>query len=158
MITLTKLSGEDIKFILNIVGNTEIKKYFNKYPRQFSRFIKGFRADSLSEKQIQEIFIKNIEDNFIADFITGIINYSLEAISDEIKNSDYETAEERLLAALSHSPFENNPELYFKLMEQEYNEQYINLFQTLIKNKSRILDNTSETDELKSKNSELCLW
>lgn len=155
MITLTKLSGEDIKFILNIVGNTEIKKYFNKYPRQFSRFIKGFRADSLSEKQIQEIFIKNIEDIFIADFITGIINYSLEAISDEIKNSDYETAEERLLAALSHSPFENNPELYFKLIEQEYNEQYINLFQTLIKNKSRILDNTSETDELKSKNSEL---
>ena len=32
MITLTKLSGEDIKFILNIVGNNEIKKYFNKYP------------------------------------------------------------------------------------------------------------------------------
>lgn len=148
MISLETLSIEEQKYICDRIPVSEARAYFQKYPKQFNEIKPGFRPEKLSEAEtLFQILTRNITKPFISTFLETIllewIN-KIDRIQSSLVGSGY-SEEEALIQAVLESPFCDNCALYFKLSDQERDEEYIQLFRESMSLLQRAAD--AETQE-----------
>ena len=157
MQNLSNLSEKELKYICEQIPLDRIRNYFQKNPKEFGKIKSGFRPETLSDKDTSATFIKNANKSFIIMFIESIVTEWLEQIQDNInklKNAGYSDGE-ALLKTIPDCFFADSPELYFKLVEQDVNKEYIQLIKDAISLTGKISQNKNDTEEEKISTSAL---
>lgn len=167
---LLKLEDNDIRYICRWIDIKNIRNYFKKAPKEFSKICPGFRPMSLSNNQIIKLVCKNKEVPFIWSFIMCTIQDGLKQFKDCRKDMEENgmSAEESLLSALPDSFFSGNVDLFFKLQDKDYTDEYIVLVKTALSLLKRQPDSIKEESDsikiqlekelsaVKKQNDELC--
>lgn len=120
MIDLVEMFNDtELKYIINVIPTPGIRNYFKRYPKDFQKTFPGFRVNATIPAERYLIEIKRNND-FIVNLVTSFLEQSVkeidEAIEESKKESDLETA---LIKTLSCSHFSDNPNIYFKLKNEE---------------------------------------
>jgi len=128
-VVLSNLTDEDIAYVCHLITPKEIRTYFLKYPKDFSRIRPGFRASSLSDDDAIMLVCKNATSPFIASFLEKWISGWLLQIQEFRNDLEEKSAspEQSLLLALPDSVFSDNIDLFFKIACDEYSAEYIAL-------------------------------
>lgn len=155
MLSLSKLSQDEIKYICGRIPLPMARRYFQRQPKAFAKIRPGFRAEKLSDADTLSIIIKNYKQPFISNFIENVITDWLSQIKDHIhglENEGYSNGE-ALLKTLPESFFSGDIELYFKITEESYTEDFLKLFRdalTLIQkeeNEEKTIANDASMDD-----------
>lgn len=130
MLKLAELSQDELKYICERLLLPDVRRYFQNNPKDFAKIRPGFRAERLSDADTLSILVKNASKPFISFFIERMINdwmSQIEAHRDLLESEGYSEGE-ALLKTISDSIFCDKCELYFKLTEQDFNDDYLRLF------------------------------
>ena len=129
MINLTILSREDLEYICGQLHMPSVRKLFQRTPKQYNKMT-SIRPVKLSDEQIIQLLVRNINRDFIHSLLYSQIDQWLTQIEDsraELVNSGY-SANEALINTLSESVFCNRVDLFFKLTDDQYSEDDIDIF------------------------------
>lgn len=134
MIVVSELSSDEILYICQHIPTKEIRIYFKKNPKEFTKIKPGFRASSLSDGDAIELLCRNTTSPFVTSFISIWVKTWLEQIEDYRRALEKEghSTDESLIRALPESIFSENIDLYFKLCDETYSEDYISLAKNMI--------------------------
>lgn len=130
MLKLTELSQDELKYICEHLLFPDVRCYFQNNPKDFAKIRPGFRAEKLSDADTLSILVKNASKPFISVFIERVINdwiSQIETHRDLLESEGYSEGE-ALLKTIPDSIFCDKCELYFKLAEQDLNDDYLRLF------------------------------
>ena len=129
MINLTILSREDLEYICGQLHMPSVRKLFQRTPKQYNKMT-SIRPVKLSDEQIIQLLVRNINRDFIHSLLYSQIDQWLTQIEDsraELVNSGY-SANEALINTLSESVFCSRVDLFFKLTDDQYSEDDIDIF------------------------------
>jgi hypothetical protein len=146
---MTELIENDLKYICSVIPYEETTKYFNKYPKEFSKIKPGFRVTSLNEKEVTEILFFFRNKPFISTFIVKHINIwlkEIEAALMEVKDKGFNT-EASYINVLAQSVFSQNIPLYFKMIEEEKSEEYLSLITAAVNQLNIFMDKAKCVDQ-----------
>lgn len=130
MLKLAELSQDELKYICEHLLLPDVRRYFQNNPKDFAKIRPGFRAEKLSDADTHSILVKNASKPFISVFVERVINdwmSQIETHCDLLESEGYSEGE-ALLKTILDSIFCDKCELYFKLTEQELNDDYLRLF------------------------------
>ncbi len=129
--TLLKSEKEEL---CQIITGQRFKKLFRKKSNDFSRILRGFRADSLSEEQALSIGIANLEAPFIHTYVNQKTEYWLSEIERNIRNSISIgiSKEKAMLLAIHNSAFHKNPSFYFRFTAPKQAESCIKIMEAAL--------------------------
>ncbi len=130
MLKLAELSQDELKYICERLLLPDVRRYFQNNPKDFAKIRPGFRAEKLSDADTLSILVKNASKPFISVFVERVINdwmSQIETHRDLLESEGYSEGE-ALLKTIPNSIFCDKCELYFKLTEQELNDDYLRLF------------------------------
>ncbi len=130
MIKLETLTTQELEYICSQIPPSISRKYFQKYPKSFLEIKPGFRPEKLSDADTFSFLIKNSNKPFVASFLESTVSkwlFEIQENRNRLENEGY-SEEEALLLTVPDSYFCDNCALYFKLIEQDPNEEYIRLF------------------------------
>lgn len=135
MINLGILPEEDIDRICLLIPYEDIKKYFEKHPKEFAKIRPGFRAKSIKFDDAHKILTANKNKNFISSFIGNVVNSWLLGIQNSYQRylNDGNTPSTAIVRTLAKSHFYSNVELYFKLEDKGYTASEIIIISELVK-------------------------
>lgn len=124
---LTKLNKTGIEYLCRQMSPKEIKSYFQKFPKDFTRIKPGFRPNALSDDDAINLMIRHSDKPFIWSFIENTAKRWLSEIDDFRKEQEKNgaTTEESLLIAIPQSVFDDNVELYVTLSGESYTTEYV---------------------------------
>ncbi|AJQ25678.1 hypothetical protein [Pelosinus fermentans] len=155
---LSQLTEDEVRYICLVVPYQHTKDYFSKNPEEFAKIHPGFRGNKISEATARKLLFDFSSKRFISYFIEKHISDWLSQIKKHYNNR-IETGESKDVAFLNTLPFcffTENVGLYFKLINEEYSEEYIALMGAAIKS---IKEATDEQDrlskELKARDSDI---
>jgi hypothetical protein len=155
---LSQLTEDELRYICLVLPYQHTIDYFSKNPKQFAKIHPGFRVKATSKEEASELLLNNSSKPFISDFIENHISDWLSQIKEHYNNR-IEAGESKDVAFLNTLPFcffAENVRLYFKLIGEEYSEEYIILMSAAIKS---IKEATHEQDrlskELKARDSDI---
>lgn len=134
MSKLLQLTEDEYKIICSVISHKYIVGYFQKNPKDFSRLYPGFRATALQNKDAVKILVKFRERGFISSFVEKVVNDWLNEIKSAIQVYQ-ESGESELVSsihALSQSFFSNNVSAYYKLVENDYNVDNLDLISSMV--------------------------
>jgi hypothetical protein len=158
MIYLSQLTEDELRYICSVVPYKDMKDYFLKNPKQFAKIRPGFRAKAISKDVASELLFDFSSRPFISDFIENHISDWLSQIK-EYYNNRIEAGDSKDVAFLNTLPFcffARNVELYFKLIDEEYSEEYITLMSAAIKSIKTAGDEKDRSSrELKSRDANI---
>lgn len=122
MYDISNLTPAELETICKIITGIEFKKLFKRKPTEFTKIKKGFRPNSISETDAINIAIKHNDRPFISSFIKHFIENNLETIQGHIEYYKYLGMDKNMAIAkaLSRSVFSENPEIYFKLINKDF--------------------------------------
>ena len=142
MLSFQALTNEEIKYICDHIPFSDIRQYFKKNSKEFSDIMPGFRSDRLSESNAKKALQRNINKHFVSSFLESEVNIWLKKIERRCKalTDTGHSKEVALFNSLADSVFCDNCELYFKLTEQEYTDEYISLFREAMLLSQRLSD------------------
>lgn len=156
MYDISNLPPTELEKICRIITGKEFKKLFQRRPGEFTKIKKGFRPKSISETDAINIAIRYSDKPFIFSFIKHFIENNLEAIQGRIEYYKYLGMDENMAIAkaLSRSVFSENPEMYFKLSNKDYDAAVLNQCLEIVgqdeddtvKTEDNEPDNTKEND------------
>lgn len=134
MIDMVEMFNDtELKYIINVIPTPGIRNYFKRYPKDFQKTFPGFRVNATIPAERYLIEIKRNND-FIVNLVTSFLEQSIkeidEAIEESKKESDLETA---LIKNLSCSHFSANPSIYFKLKNEEKEDDAYGILLAAIK-------------------------
>lgn len=146
---LEKLIDEDLKYICEIIPTVLIKRHFKKYNKHFHKIKPGFRPETLNREEIFEILYKNHSEPFISDFINSFISEEIKNIkSSFLKKLNYGIDENTaMIISLSENNFNSNIPLYFKLMEKEVSQDYLNILSSAVKYSVTLMEDNKKISE-----------
>lgn len=129
---LTKLNKTGIEYLCRQMSPKEIKSYFQKFPKDFTRIKPGFRPNALSDEDAINQMIRHSDKPFIWSFIENTVKLWFSEIDGFRKEQEKNgaTVEESLLMAIPQSVFADNVELFFVLSGESYTTEYITLLKT----------------------------
>lgn len=133
---LSMLTEDEIKYICSVIPIEGTVLYFKRYPKEFAKIMPGFRPSSFkSQEQVGSLLFRSREQNFISSFIEKHIKRWLREIQDEIdlKINEGESKEAAWMQTLPFCFFVDNISIFFKLIGEEYPEQYISIISVSIK-------------------------
>lgn len=132
---LSKLTKEEVRFICSIVPYQDTVRYFKSNPKEFHKIRPGFRVKAVSKTDATKLLVGNISKHFISDFIEKHISLWLTQIEENCSErlSTGDSRDLALLHTLPFSFFAENVSLYFKLVNEEYPEEYIALISAAVK-------------------------
>ena len=142
-------SDNELQYIISAIPAHIIRDYFKRHSKDFQKAFPGFRvkANLPSERFLIEIKRNN---DFIVSLVSGFLEQSVkeidEAVEESKKENDYETA---LIKTLSNSYFSGNPNIYFKLKNEDTDEQAVSILLAAIKMYGEL---SKENNSLKSEN------
>lgn len=147
---IKELTKEELKYICSVIPFQLACDYFKKNPKEFTKLRPGFRVKTLKEDTVVRTLFDFRNTDFIASFLTKVIDQWMDAISEELKKMiekglDQETA---YIDVLSQSFFSGNVRLYFKIKSEEKSEEYLLVLSAAV---------NYQADRKKKKNDELSL-
>ena len=148
---LPTMSQDEIRYVCSVIPIQETVGYFKRYPKDFNKVIRGIRATSLkNQEQVSSILFRSRKQLFISSFIEKHISRWLEEIGIAIKEKidEGKSKEYALIQTLPHCFFADNINLYFKLIGEEYAEDFLMMLSTSIK---VIKEIDAENERVKSK-------
>lgn len=133
---LPMLNEDEIKYICSVIPIKNTVEYFKYNPKDFSKIMRGFRAESLkNQKQVSVVLYRNRKHDFISSFIEKHISRWLEEIQDEIilKTNNGESKESAWIKILPFCFFVDKISIFFKLIGDEQPEPYVSFISASIK-------------------------
>lgn len=133
---LDNLTEDEVRYICSVIPLQESISYFKHYPKDFSRVMPGFRATSLrSQEQVCTLLFRSRKHSFIYSFIEKHIDRWMDEIQNHIEQciNDGDNKDEAFLNTLPLCFFADNIGLYFKLADEVYSDEYIDLLSSSIK-------------------------
>ena len=139
---IDELIEADLKYICSVIPYEEIIKYFKQNPKAFFSLKPGFRVESLNVNDVTEILFSFRNREFISSFIIKNINRWIEDINYKLEDTRNRGLglEEQYIYVLAHSAFSHNISLYFKVIEEEKSEEYLNLMSAAVNQLLGIID------------------
>lgn len=134
MKNINKLSWDELGYICEQIPSDEVRKYFRAYPKDFNQIKPGYRAEKISDEDIVHILKKQYKKRFIGTFIEKWIDIWINSIDDyknDLMNQGY-SEDEAIIKIMPDCIFENNPKLYFKLINHTVSEEYIKLLKNSV--------------------------
>jgi uncharacterized protein YeeX (DUF496 family) len=136
------MSEEEMRYVCSVIPLQDSVLYFKRNPKYFAKIMPGFRATSLKNQgQVSGVLYRSRNQHFVFSFIESHISTWITDIGKAIEKhvEDGESMESALLKVLPHTYFVDNVELYFKLTEEEFSEDYISLLAESVKEMKKIL-------------------
>ena len=129
---LTKLTKPEIEYLCRQMAPKEIRSYFQKFPKDFTRIRPGFRPTSLSDEDAINLIIRHSDKPFIWSYIENTVKIWLSEIESYIEDTVQKgsSPEEALLQAMPQSVFAENVELYLSLTDAKYSPEYVLLLKS----------------------------
>lgn len=129
---LKKINKSEIEYLCRQMSPKEIKSYFQKFPKDFTRIKPGFRPNALSDDDAINLMIRHSDKPFIWSFIENTVKLWFSEIEEFRKEQEKNgaTTEESLLMAIPQSVFADNVELYVTLSGESYTTEYVLLLKT----------------------------
>jgi hypothetical protein len=132
---LSLLTEDEVCYICSAVPYQDSIKYFTKNSKGFNKIRPGFRPKAISKAEASKLLIGHSNKPFISDFIEEHISDWLSQI-DKYCSKTTESGDSKdiaLLNALPCSFFAENVRLYFKLVKEDYSEEYVELMSAAVK-------------------------
>lgn len=152
MYDFTKLTEDETRYICERMHLPAVRYYFQKNPKEFNKLRPGFTVKKMTNESTVAFLVKYANKPFIQALINNVVTMWLSQIQencDLLKKQGYSSGE-ALLKTIPDCVFCDRIELYFKLTEREYTDDYLKLLcdaLSLIKKPSDIV--------LEEKNTEL---
>lgn len=128
------LTDSDIKYVIEEIPVKQWKKYFQMYPKEYGKIVKGRRPESLTDKEIFALSYKNRNIPFVSTFVQSSVNKWLTDIKQYRNKLENKGIPENaaLFKAIPLSFFGNNIDLYFKLDKGSFSADYIEKFKEAV--------------------------
>lgn len=148
MLSVTKLNKEEIDFLISIFEIDNIRRYFQKYPRELQK-LTPLRAKSLTADQITALVQSNLSSDFIYNFMQSNVEGYVKQFDENVAviEKDVDDKNKAIIIAFAESPFKDNVSMYYKLKEKTIVDDYINLLSLLVKSPKLVKDLSSEKDD-----------
>lgn len=132
---LPQLTEDEVHYICSVIPTRDAISYFQQDPKEFSKILPGFRASKISKLNVSNLLFINRNRGFISFFIEKHINTWLSQIQEHLNKciQDGDSKDFAFLHTLPCSYFADKIDLYFKLINEEYSEEYITLFKVAVK-------------------------
>ena len=127
MNNISELSNDEIKYICERMHLPAVRVYFQKNPKEFNKIKPGFTVKKMTDDEILSFLIKYTNKPFIQFVIQSAVNQWLSDIKENRDSLEHDgfTAGEALLKTIPDCVFCDRIELYFKLTEKEYTDDYL---------------------------------
>ena len=155
---ISKLTEEEIRYVCSEIPYSKTINYFLKNPNEFAKIRPGFRAKSISKIEAIELLVDFSNNLFVLRFIEKQISDWISQIKKHITNQigAGDSQESAVLNTLPFSFFAENIGLYFKLVEEEYPEEYIGIMSSAVRAIKEVTDKSDRlSEELKVKDSDI---
>lgn len=145
---LSKLDEQEIYRLCEAIPYDYAKYYFQINSKQFAKIRPGFRAKSLSEEAVKNILKHNYKNRFVSSFLENNIHRWLGEIEDAIKEEKAKDKPDFVayIIVLAESFFAKNVSAYFKLIQNDYTDEVIELIAEIVTEMAEI---SKQTDKLK---------
>jgi len=146
---LPLLTEDEAQYICSSIPYEHTISYFRQHPKEFAKIRPGFRPQSISRSDASKLLYNHRSRPFVSRFIEDHISDWLSQIQQHFNKciEDGESKEFALIHTLPFSYFSGNVALYFKLIKEEYPEDYVALFTTTV---TAIKEATEEQDKLQA--------
>lgn len=147
---LPLLTEDEVRYICSVIPHQVTIDYFKHNPKEVTKIRPGFRVTSISKAEASKLLFSYRSRDFVSFFIEKNISDWLSQIQEHfVKCMDNgECKDLALIRILPFSYFAGNVGLYFKLVNEDYSEEYIALMSATIK---AIKEVTEKQEELKEK-------
>lgn len=155
---LPQLTEEEVRYICSVIPTQDTIAYFQHNPKEFSKIRPGFRANAISKLNVSNLLFSYRHRGFISFFIEKHISDWLSQIKKHFDNcmEDGDSKELALFHTLPFCFFADNIALYFKLINEEYPEEYIATLSAAVKAIKESNDKQEKLqEELKAKESDI---
>ncbi|MDR2458017.1 MAG: hypothetical protein LBD41_06015 [Clostridiales Family XIII bacterium] len=153
---LSLLNEDEISYCCSIIPINTIANIFKSNPKKYQEFHRGYRAEDSSLSKMPGIKTllydrrgnKNIE-TIIEKYIGKLITWIDETTNKNANDSSF-------LEILATSDFASNVNIYFKLKDEKYTDEYVSIVQKAVNTINNMLEKLKEKDkEIESKDAEL---
>lgn len=157
---LSLLTKDEVIFICSVIPFQDTIAYFTQNPKEFAKIRPGFRAKAITRLDARNLLFNNYKRKFVSFFIEKHIKNWLTRINEHcIKYMDGGDSKDiALINTLPFSFFAGNVSIYFKLVDEEFSNEYIVLMSATIKvikdidDKKTKFDNKTKELEFECKN------
>lgn len=131
---LTKMTDEELQYICDVIPYEDVQVYFRHNPKQFGKIRPGFRVTSVTKDNAAKILYATKSSHFVSSFLEKHISIWLSEIEAHISAcmEDGDSLDMAYAHTLPHSFFSENYSLFFKLIEKEKSEDYLDLLRELV--------------------------
>ena len=156
MINISELSEEEMDYLIGKVNPLVIKKYYQSYPNEFGKLIKGFRSESVPD----HIAISTAKKFKKKEFIISFIKKSIERWDFEIGNYMNRLEEKgfshnaALFRTIPLSVYDDNINLFFKVREEVCTDEEIDKLKEAIERYGSSVDFEDNKDSTRFELSE----
>lgn len=129
MYDFTKLTEDDIRYICERMDLSQVRRYFQKFPKEFNKIRPGFTVKKMTDDTTVAFLVKYANKPFVENLIKNVVGTWLLQIQDNctlLEKNGYSSGE-ALLKTIPDCFFCDRIELYFKLTEQAYTDDYLKL-------------------------------
>ena len=146
MLKVTELNQDEVKYLCERVPLSNVRQYFNNFPREFNKIVSGFRVKKIPDRELISILTNNINKPFISSYLQRIVDQWLSQIDEYHKMMEDKgfSSGEALLLTIPGSFFKENFELYFKIIEQPIDDAYSELFRDALSLVKKTADSAAE--------------
>ena len=157
MYNISELSNDEIKYICERMHLPAVRYYFQKNPKEFNKLRPGFTVKKMTDDETLSFLIKYANKPFIQSVIQGAVKQWLSEIKEHRDSLEHEgfTAGEALLKTIPECVFCDRIELYFKLTEQAYTDDYLRLLNDALSLVKKTSDIALEEHNVELESSEI---
>ena len=153
---LTKMTDEELQYICDVIPYEDVQGYFRHNPKQFGKIRPGFRVTSVTKDNAAKILYATKSSHFVSSFLEKHISIWLSEIEAHISAcmEDGDSLDMAYAHTLPHSFFSENYSLFFKLIEKEKSEDYLDLLRELVLMVSKEKERSKHDDVLMQTNTD----
>lgn len=157
MYNISELSNDEIKYICERMHLPAVRFYFQKNPKEFNKLRPGFTVKKMTDDETLSFLIKYANKPFIQSVIQGAVKQWLSEIKEHRDSLEHEgfTTGEALLKTIPECVFCDRIELYFKLTEQAYTDDYLRLLNDALSLVKKTSDIALEEHNVELESSEI---
>ena len=157
MYSISELSNDEIKYICERMSLPSVRYCFQKNPKEFNKIRPGFTVKKMTDEETLSFLIKYANKPFIHSIIQGAVKQWLSEIKEHRDSLEHEgfTAGEALLKTIPECVFCDRIELYFKLTEQAYTDDYLRLLNDALSLVKKTSDIAQEEYNIELQNTEI---
>lgn len=147
---LPLLTEDEARYICSIIPHQDTISYFKHNPKEFAKIRPGFRATAISKADASNLLFSYRDRKFVSFFIEKHISNWLSQIQKHFAKcmDEGDSKDLALIHTLPFCFFAKNVGLYFKLVNEDYSEEYIALMSATVK---AIKEDAEKYEELKEK-------